>query len=294
VNASPGRATARAVGSAAVHTHRRPEVTRDVLTTLIECARRLGVQLRFDPEEAEKHGLAPDGSGPGEPGAAGAEPPDICIVLGGDGTTLRSLRAYAGTGVPVFSVNCGRIGFLATVDRSRATEGFELALGGRFEVMELPSLRLQRPDGEFALNEVSFQRGSHTNVAHLSYSLAGEEVVRAPCDGLIAATPVGSTAYNLSAGGPILAWELRGFVISMVAPHALGARSVVVAPEDRLTVVNEGGEAIDVVVDGMRATEIGPGEQSVVGFSAAAVGLAQLPGFSFYARFREKLRLLTG
>ena len=132
------------------------------------------------------------------------------------------------------------------------------------------------------------------NVAHLSYSLAGEEVVRAPCDGLIAATPVGSTAYSLSAGGPILAWDLRGYVVNMVAPHALSARAVVAAPEDLLMVVNEGNEAIDVVIDGMKTGTMGPGERREVRFHADVVGLAQLPGSTFYGRFRDKLRLLTG
>jgi NAD+ kinase len=194
----------------------------------------------------------------------------------------------------VFSVNCGRVGFLATVDREDAVGGLHRALTGDFEVMQLPSLLLDTPKGEFALNEVSFQRGSNTNVAHLGYSLAGEEIISAPCDGLIAATPMGSTAYNLSAGGPILAWGLEGFVISMVAPHALSARSLVAAPNDPLRVVNEGTEPVDVVVDGMRAGDIAPGEASEVRFGPDAVGLAQLPGFSFYGRFREKLRLLTG
>ena len=235
-----------------LYTHKTPEVTHDVVQTLIDVADRMGVELRFDADEAAKHGL-------GETGGDADQGADLCIVLGGDGTTLRFLRQFAGTDVPVFSVNCGRVGFLATVDRDVATEGIERALSGQFEVMSLPALLLGSGEGgEFAVNDVSFQRGAHTNVAHLSYELAGEEVVRAPCDGLIAATPVGSTAYNLSAGGPILAWDLRGFVVSMVAPHALSARAVVAAPEDVLKVTNDGREAVEVVIDGMKAGALGP------------------------------------
>jgi NAD+ kinase len=160
--------------------------------------------------------------------------------------------------------------------------------------VKLPALALARgADREFALNEVSFQRGAHMNVAHLSYSLADEQVAGTPCDGLIAATPAGSTAYNLSAGGPILAWGVRGFVVSMVAPHALSARALVAASDDVLCVTNDGDEPVDVVIDGMRTGELSPGEQSEVSFRADAVGLAQFPGTSFYSRFREKLRLLT-
>jgi NAD+ kinase len=293
---SAGRAATdkKVVRSAAVFTHKRPEVTSEVLARLIEAAARAGVELRFNRQETAKHGLQ-ERDAPGlRPNAEDDEPADLSIVLGGDGTTLRFLRGVAGTDVPVFSINCGRVGFLATVDRDELDEGLERALSGRFEVMNLPALVLgPGEDEEFALNEVSFQRGSHMNTAHLSYSLGGEEVIRAPCDGLIAATPAGSTAYNLSAGGPLLAWDLKGFVVSMVAPHALSARAVVAAPDDVLRVVNQGREPVEVVIDGMRTGEIGPGGAREVSFRTDAVGLAQLPGSTFYTRFREKLRLLT-
>jgi NAD+ kinase len=289
-----GSAAAPAIASATVHTHRLPEVTHVLVEQLIETADRLGIELRFDREETEKHRILERAGSAVRANHDGSERGDVCIVLGGDGTTLRALRSNVGSGVPVFSINCGRVGFLATIDRADAPSGLARALTGDFEVALLPSLLLDSPVGAFALNEVSFQRGSHTNVAHLGFELAGEEIVRAPCDGVIAATPMGSTAYNLSAGGPILAWGLEGFVVSMVAPHALSARAVVAAPADALRVQNQGSEAVDVVVDGMRAGDIAPGERSEVRFSADAVGLAQLPGFSFYGRFREKLRLLTG
>jgi NAD+ kinase len=290
VSAKAGAAAARAVGSIAVYTHRRPEVTREVVQMLIEAAERAGVELHFNEEETAKHELGDRGHGL-RLNTDGSEQADLCVVMGGDGTTLRALRACAGTDVPVFSVNCGRIGFLATVDRDHAAEGLECALTGRFEVVRLPALQLA--DHEFALNEVSFQRGAHMNVAHLSYALGNEKVARAPCDGLIAATPAGSTGYNLSTGGPILAWGVPGFVVSMVAPHALSARALVAAPDDVLCVTNDGDEAVDVVVDGMRTGELSCAEQSEVSFRPDAVGLAQLPGTSFYSRLREKLRLLT-
>jgi NAD+ kinase len=286
------RAAARKIERVVVRTHRRPEETSRAVELLIAAAERNGVELRLDREEAEKHGL--DGFGTDSSDNDRGPREDLCIVLGGDGTTLRSLRAYAGSDVPVFSVNCGRIGFLATVDRPEIEEGLERALSGRFEVMKLPALLLELEGGhEFAVNEVSFQRGSNMNVAHLSYSLADEKVARAPCDGLIAATPAGSTGYNLSAGGPILAWGVHGYVVTMVAPHALSTRSLVAAPGDVLVVTNDGDEAVDVVIDGIRAGEVSPSGRHEVRFRHDAVGLAQLPGTSFYSRFREKLRLLT-
>jgi NAD+ kinase len=285
---------ARTVERAAVYTHDRAEETARGVQLLIAAARKAGVELLFDSDETVKHGL--DGSvGDGvRINASPEEQADVCVVLGGDGATLRALRANTGTGVPVFAVNFGRIGFLATVDRAELDEGLERALSGRFDVLPLPALVLDGPSSElFAINEVSFQRRSHLNMAHLTYSLAGEEVARVPCDGLIAATPVGSTGYNLSVGGPILAWEVKGFTVSLIAPHALGARALVAAPEDALTVVNDGFDPVDIVVDGIPTGELVARKSAEISFRPEVVGLAQLPGTSFYRRFREKLIQLT-
>jgi NAD+ kinase len=291
VSAGPA---ARAVASATVFTHRRPQETAEGIRLLIETARRAGVELLFDSAETAKHELGSVAADGVRVNAEPEEAPDVCIVLGGDGATLRALRAHAGTPVPVFSINFGRIGFLATADQVDIADALERALTGRFEVAQMPSLVMHDgvPD-RFAINEVSFQRRSHLNLTHLTYSIAGEEVARVPCDGLIAATPAGSTGYNLSVGGPILAWGVRAYVVSLIAPHALSSRALVAAPEDVLEVANDGPEPVDLVIDGMRLGEIAVGERSEIRFQADAVGLAQLPGSSFYGRFREKLLRLT-
>lgn len=286
-------APVRTIRRATVFTHDRPDQTADGIRALIELARKLGVELLFDSDEATKHeiGLAVDGL---RADVDPAQKPDICIVLGGDGATLLALRRHVGTDVPVFAVNYGRIGFLSTVDRQDLPGALELALTGQFEVVQMPALLTDRRSTErFAINEVSFQRRPDMNITHLSYSLAGEWVARVPCDGLIAATPVGSTAYSLSVGGPIVAWGVNGFVVNLIAPHALSSRALVAAPEDVLRVVNDGEEPVDIVIDGMRAGELGGGEESEITFERDVVGLAQLPGSSFYRRFREKLLQLA-
>jgi NAD+ kinase len=257
-----------------VFTHDRPEETKEAIRLLTEAARESSIELVFDGDEATK--------------------PDVCIVLGGDGATLRALRKHAGTGVPVFAINFGRIGFLATVDRDDLPRSLELALSGQFEVISLPALVSDHSSSEpFAINEISFQRRPEINIAHLSYSLAGEWVARVPADGLIAATPAGSTAYSLSVGGPIVAWGVKGFVVNLIAPHALSSRALVAAPEDVLRVVNDGADPVDLVIDGMRTGELGAKEECEIKFAPDVVGLAQLPGSSFYRRFREKLLQLT-
>ena len=269
------QAPVRTIRRAAVYTHNRPDETADAIRLLTEGARRTGVELVFEAEEP-------------------SEKADVCIVLGGDGATLRALRHHAGTDVPVFAVNYGRIGFLSTVDRDDLPRAVELALTGRFEVVQMPALLTDGHSTErFAINEVSFQRRPHMNVTHLSYSLAGEWVARVPCDGLIAATPAGSTAYSLSVGGPIVAWGVKGFVVNLIAPHALSSRALVAAPQDVLRVVNDGDEPVDIVIDGITAGELPGGEESEITFEPDVAGLAQLPGSSFYRRFREKLLQLT-
>jgi NAD+ kinase len=268
------REATRAIRSATVYTHSRPDQTAAGIEALRAIAARERIELLFEAE----------------PGTTA----DVCIVLGGDGATLRALRANAGSGVPVFAINFGRIGFLATADQGEIETALERALGGRFEVFPLPAIVLDDATGTFGINEISFQRRSHMNMAHISYSIGGEEVgERVPCDGLIAATPAGSTGYNLSVGGPILAWEVKGYTVSLIAPHALSARALVAAPEDVLTVVNAGSDPIDIVVDGMRTGELGAEKTVELTFRPEVVGLAQLPGSSFYRRFREKLLQLT-
>ncbi len=117
---------------------------------------------------------------------------------------------------------------------------------------------------------------------------------RVRCDGLVAATPAGSTGYNLANNGPILAWGVEGFVVSFIAPHTLTARALVVAPGDVLHVTNVGERnPVEVGVDGLPAGELGPGEEVRVGFRDGLAMLAQLEGETFYRRIREKFGRLA-
>jgi NAD+ kinase len=139
------------------------------------------------------------------------------------------------------------------------------------------------------LNDVGFVRRPHGRVAELSYGIGGEEVGHVRCDGLVAATPAGSTGYNLANGGPILAWGVEGYVVSYISPHSLTARALVVAPDDVLSVGNAAGrEPVDVAVDGEHVGELGPGATLEVRFADGVGRLAQLPGTSFYHRIRQK------
>jgi len=277
---------------ATVLTHGRPQQTAAALKALIAVAGRSGVVLRFDPEETRKHGLSP-GEGI-ECDAEIVDDVDLCLVLGGDGTILRGLRRYASTGVPTFAVNFGEVGFLATVDPDEIDGGFERAFAGDFDVLTLPALALELPDGAAAaINDVSIHRKVGRRVARLAYELEGVEVGSVRCDGLVVATPAGSTGYNLANGGPVLAWGVEGYVVSFIAPHSLTARTLVVAPGDRLTIHNRSYDPVDISIDGVTAGEVATGETISAQFVGQATKLAQISGSSFYRRLREKFGLLA-
>jgi NAD+ kinase len=251
------------------------------------------VVLLLDGEEARKHGV--DGS---EPGIRIEEPlrrdVDLCVALGGDGTILRCLRDYAGSPVAVFGVNFGEVGFLSTVEPAGMREGFELALAGDLELLHLPAIEVKAPGASWpALNDVALHRKVGGRVAELSYAVAGEEVSSVRCDGLVIATPAGSTGYNLANGGPVLAWGVKGMVVSFIAPHSLSARALVISPSDLLTVYNRSREPLDPTVDGRPVAELAVDEAIQARFVDGVATLTQMVGSSFYLRLREKFGRLA-
>ncbi len=283
----------RRMRAATVLTHRRVSDTAGPLQELIAAARRAGVLLRFDADETSKHGLVPaEGI---ELDSDRRDDVDLCLVMGGDGTILTALRVFTGMGVPVFAVNFGEVGFLATVDPDNLAADFDRAFAGDFEVLQLPTIAVGRPEGTWtAMNDISVHRKPGHRVADLAYGLAGEEIGRVRCDGLVVATPQGSTGYNLANGGPVMAWGVEGYVVSFVAPHSLTARALVIAPGDLLTINNASREEpVEVHVDGRPSCELPPGEDLHVDFAGSHGTLAQLPGASFYHRLRERFGRLA-
>lgn len=276
----------------ALYTHSMPGVTDAAIAVARDIAQGTGCELVITQAELDKREGVIEGI------TVVPEPPldiDLCLALGGDGTILRALRRYASTNVPVFGVNYGTVGFLAAAEAEDLEPGLARAFAGEFEVVSLPGLEAAVGGGrEIAVNDVSFTRRPHQRVAELSYSVGGREVGRVRCDGLVAATPAGSTGYNLANNGPILAWGVEGYVVSFIAPHTLTARALVVAPGDVLHVSNVGRrDSVDVGVDGVEAAQLGPGEEVRVGFRDGLALLAQLEGQTFYRRIREKFGRLA-
>jgi NAD+ kinase len=274
-----------------VLTHTRPAETVAALRQLADVAAAAGVMLRLDAEETRKHPQA-------HPAILGnAEvlyDVELCVTLGGDGTILRGLRTYARTSVPVFAVNFGEVGFLATVEPEDLPESFSTALSRDFDLLRLPAICIGPSDArEIAINDISIQRKIGERVAELSYAIGGEEVGNVRADGLVVATPAGSTGYNLANGGPVMAWGVEGMVVSFIAPHSLSARALVIAPADVLTLYNRSHRGLDFSIDGRPAGEIPPNGSLDARFVGNVATLAQIHGSSFYRRLREKFGRLS-
>lgn len=276
-----------------VLTHTRPAQVTATLERLVSAAREAGVTLRFDAEETRKLGLRGDDVVLVD--AELVEDVELCIVLGGDGTILRALRSYARTGVPVFAVNFGEVGFLAAIEpEDLDTHGFDRVLAGDFEVVRMPAIAIEI-GGEtlLAVNDVSIHRKIGARVAQLAYGVEGEEVGSVRCDGLVVCTPAGSTGYNLANGGPVMAWGVEGFCVSFIAPHSLTARALVVAPSNALSLSNCGEDGVDVSIDGRPVGEIAAAAELHARFEHDASCLAQVPGWSFYRRLRTTFGRLS-
>jgi NAD+ kinase len=169
-------------------------------------------------------------------------------------------------------------------------------IAGDYEVVALPTLAVEPASGTYiAVNDVAFLRRTGSRVAELAYLVRGQPLARARCDGLVVATAVGSTGYNLANGGPIMAWGVDGYVVSYIAPHTLTARTLVAGTSDVLTVRNHSlEESVDVETDGRRVCTLEPGQDLEVRFEDRPARLAQVGGHGFYDQLARKFGTLVG
>ena len=272
--------SASRVTRAAVVTHGKPGQIGSGFARLQAVAQEHGVELVLSSDEAEKHGIDATDE------AAGT---DLAVVLGGDGTVLRALARFLGTGVPVIGVNFGRVGFLSSMGRRDLEHGLGRVFAGEYDVVELPTLQLEHPDGRtVAVNDVVVSSASLGRMIELDLAVGGEELGRQPCDGIICATPSGSTAYNLSNGGPVLMWGLEAIALTYVAAHSLHARPIVIPPGTDVIVWNRSPDVeAGVLVDGRRVSTLAKADRAVVRIGAERSLLATLPEATFVRRYRQ-------
>jgi NAD+ kinase len=214
--------------------------------------------------------------------------PELVVVLGGDGTMLRAFHEFLGR-APVIGVNFGRFGFLASMQPDELEEGLRRAFAGEYVVLELPTLDYEQSGKRtVAVNDVVVGSGSPGRLVELEWAIGGEALGIVPSDAIIAATPSGSTAYNLSNNGPVLMWGIDAMAVSFVAPHSLHARPLVV-PRGRDVVVTNRAADIPLVLiaDGQRVGEVTPDDGVTIRLGDANILLATLPDVTFLTRFRS-------
>jgi NAD+ kinase len=214
---------------------------------------------------------------------------DLTVAVGGDGTILRTLARLLGTDVPVIGVNFGRVGFLASIAPEALERDLARVFAGEYRVLELPTLDVRLEGDQFvAVNDVVATSATLGRMIELTYSVGGEDLGTIPCDGMICSTPSGSTAYNLSNGGPVLVRGVDAMAITFIAPHSLHARPLVVPRGSPLTVRNATSDvAVCVLVDGHQVAQMKAGDEIAIALGGQRSLLATLPETTFFGRYRE-------
>jgi NAD+ kinase len=270
--------------------------SRDAVHTaheLAEWLRRRGLEVALDEATLRARSQFPVGSDRAfHPG----EPYDLVVVLGGDGTLLSVARTLNGP-VPILGVNLGNLGFLTEISRSELYPAMVQILAGRFktEQRSLFDVELQR-NGSGALrfrvlNDAVITKSALARIIELTLRIDGHLIARFRADGLIISTPTGSTAYNLSAGGPILSPLLPVAVLTPICPHALGLRPIVVPDTGSIEITLETQrEEVYLTLDGQEGTSVGYQDVVRITRSAAKIRLIKVSERGFFDSLRGKLR----
>ena len=227
---------------------------------------------------------------------------DLIVALGGDGTFLRASRLVVGTPTPVLGINLGRLGFLTAIPFDALEEGLSEIVAGRavieprFRLRAMIQSRSQEDsDVFFALNDIVVHSTGAARITPLSLDVSDrdgrmQEVGSFSADGLIISTPTGSTAYSMSAGGPIIGPEVEAIVVTPICPHSLSVRPIVLPSTVTISVGSlDSGGYHQVTVDGQVVRRLAPGDRVVVAREAVPLSLIRLPEQSFFDTLRRKL-----
>ena len=223
---------------------------------------------------------------------------DALVTFGGDGTLLRGARLLGARETPILGVNLGRVGFLTTATRETLDLALDALVGGRYVTERRQALQAEIKDGDgngralqMAMNDIAVHKGGVARVVRVNVFIQGENVGPYSADGIIVATPTGSTAYSLSAGGPIVVPGVEAMVVTPIAAHTLAVRPLVVPSSYRIVIEPIVGWSEDLLVsfDGQTGTTLAPGERVDVRRADHRVCLIRLGGDGFFGRMRQKL-----
>lgn len=225
-----------------------------------------------------------------------AEQCDILLVMGGDGSILRALHRSEGHIRPIFGINIGSLGFLTCVGSDEYLRALDCLLSRSYELSQrsLLDVEISGAEGitplERALNDVTISRGERSQLVKLQASVSGASLTEYHADGLIVATPTGSTAYSLAAGGPILMPDSGALVITPICPHVLSNRSLVISDKSEVVIEAVGNQEVFVTIDGRTPHALKPSQRVVLRLSLETLPLATMPGTTFPEVLRQKLK----
>jgi len=223
---------------------------------------------------------------------------DLVVVLGGDGTLIHAASLLAGRPAPILGVNMGSLGFMTEVPQSRMYEAMELVLAGKAQVSERMKLRVHLHKGgsseraldEEVLNDVVIAKSALSRMAELDTRCTGGYVTTYKADGVIVATPTGSTAYALAANGPIMVPTMRGVIIAPICPHTLTQRPLVVSDDENIEIILMNDTEVYLTLDGQKGLPLERGDRVQVKQSYNRVLLVRNPNLDFFGILRAKLR----
>lgn len=221
---------------------------------------------------------------------------DIVVVLGGDGSVLRGCRQLGRRQLPIIGVNLGRLGFLTDLSPAEFRKGLPALKRGQYQTVEHLMFECQhhQADGsvitDLGLNEVNVSAAGSMKMLSIHLKIDDVDVTTYSCDGLIISTPVGSTAHNLSAGGPILRQELQCFAITPICPHTLTVRPIVDSAERTFELsVRDAPQGVMLVIDGQISRPVDSADRILIRRAAQTFKLVRLAGHSFYGTLHRKL-----
>lgn len=269
--------------------HRFYDGLSDLLALLEREAPRRGYSLAYERELLAE---VPGGACLGRPDQV-----DALVTLGGDGTLIRGARFLGGAPVPILGVNLGKLGFLTSCSSEEFGDAFAAFAAGDYQVQRRMALEATTltPTGHVgvvarALNDVAVHKGGYARVLRLRMFVNDEPIGAFAADGVVIATPTGSTAYSLSANGPIVIPTFESLIVTPVAPHTLALRPTILPPDYVLRLeVDEGAEEVLVTADGQVGTTLGGGRTLQVRRSGKPIHLVRFGGTTFFMRLRRKL-----
>ena len=221
---------------------------------------------------------------------------DLVIAVGGDGTLLQAAHRFRGSGVPILGINIGYLGFITSVRSDRVRQEMKRVLNTEFVISQRTALDLEIRTGRkrirgWALNDALVTRGGNPHLIGIEARIGQRRLTSYRCDGLIIATPTGSTAYSLAAGGPIISPECNVLTVTPICPQSLTNRSVVVNSTEPIELqLNPTSGPAEVQVDGMKLARLNLNSTISVRTSADSVPIAFLPEINYYDVLAEKLK----